>query len=52
VLSDTQRYPEALAQAEKALAGLQQMGDQADQQEIATFQFLVGYLQPKVAGGQ
>jgi hypothetical protein len=52
VLSDTQRYPEALAQAEKALAGLQQQGDQADQQELATFQFLVGYLQPKAAGGQ
>ena len=52
VLSDTKRYPEALAQAQGALKTLQQQGDQADKQELATFQFLVGLLQQKAAGGQ
>ncbi|MBC8075567.1 MAG: hypothetical protein H7Y32_05780, partial [Chloroflexales bacterium] len=52
VLSDTRRYPEALAQAQQGLNTVQQQGEQADQQELATFQFLVGLLQQKAAGGQ
>lgn len=52
VLSDTRRYPEALAQAQQGLNVAQQQGEQADQQELATFQFLVELLQQKAAGGQ
>jgi tetratricopeptide (TPR) repeat protein len=52
VLSDTRRYPEALAQAQQGLSVLEQQGEQADQQELATFQYLVGLLQQMAAGGQ
>jgi tetratricopeptide (TPR) repeat protein len=50
VLSDTQRYTQALSQAQQTLQLAQQQ--QAPESEVATLQFLVNYLQQRAAGGQ
>jgi tetratricopeptide (TPR) repeat protein len=50
VLSDTERYDQALAEAEAGLEIAQTQ--EGAEQEAAQFRFLVNILQPKVAGGE
>jgi tetratricopeptide (TPR) repeat protein len=50
VLSDTQSYDQALAQAQTGLEMAQNREDA--QQELSDFRYLVNVLQPKVAGGE
>lgn len=50
VLSDTERYDEALAQAQQGLELAEQQKDK--KAEMTQFQYLINLLRPKVAGGQ